>query len=140
MLLSKIDYKGMSSFLETLFYLCICHYASIILLYHNFVTYLEIKTYDATNFTFISQDCFGYLASFVVPHKFFACCGSVAHLCLTLCDSMDCSMPGFPVLHHLPEFDQTLVHYIGDDIQPSHPLSPSSPFALNLSQHQDLSQ
>ena len=68
------------------------------------------------------------------------CCGSVAHLCLTLCDSMDCSMPGFPLLHHLPEFDQTHVHYIGDAIQSSHPLSPSSPVALNLSQYQGLSQ
>ena len=46
-------------------------------------------------------------------------------------------MPGFPVLHHLPEFAQTHVHSVGDAIQPSHLLSPSSP-ALNLSQHQDL--
>ena len=49
-------------------------------------------------------------------------------------------MPGFPVLHHLPEFAQTRVHRVGDAIQPSHPLSPPSPPAFNLSQHQDLFQ
>ena len=43
---------------------------------------------------------------------------------------MDYSMPGFPVLHHLPEFAQSHVHRVGDAIQPSHPLSPSSPSAL----------
>ena len=57
----------------------------------------------------------------------------------TLCDPMDCSMPGFPVLHYLPEFAQTHVHWVGDAIQQSHPLSPPSPPALNLSQHQGLS-
>ena len=51
--------------------------------------------------------------------------------------SMVCSRPGFPVFHHLPEFAQTPVHWVGDAIQPSHPLSPTSPPALNLSQ-QDL--
>ena len=43
--------------------------------------------------------------------------------CLTLCDPMKCSMPGFPVYHQLPEFTQTHVHPVGDAIQPSHPLS-----------------
>ena len=51
---------------------------------------------------------------------------------------MDCSTPGFPVLHYLLEFAQTHVHGAGDAIQPSHPLSPTSPPALNLSQHQGL--
>ena len=61
---------------------------------------------------------------------------SVTQLCLTLCDPMDGRMPGFPVHHQLPEFTQTHVHWVGDAIQPSHPLSsPSSP-AFNLSQHQ----
>ena len=53
---------------------------------------------------------------------------------------MDCSTPGFPVLHYLPEFAQTHVHWVDDAIQPSHPLSPPSPPALNLSQHQGLFQ
>ena len=60
---------------------------------------------------------------------------SVPQWCLTLCDPMDCSMPGFPVHHQLAELTQTHVHQIGDAIQPSHPLSSPSP-AFNLSQHQ----
>ena len=67
------------------------------------------------------------------------CCCSVAELCLTLSDPMDCSMPGFPVLHYLPEFAQTHVHWVSDAIQPSHPLSSPSP-AFSLSQHQGLFQ
>ena len=55
-------------------------------------------------------------------------CCSVAKLCLTFCNSMDCSMPGFSVLHYLPELAQTRVHWVGDAIQPSHLLS--SPFIL----------
>ena len=63
---------------------------------------------------------------------------SVAQSCPTLCDTMNCSMPGLPVHHQLPEFTQTHVHWVSDSIQPSHPpLSPSPP-ACNLSQHQGL--
>ena len=51
---------------------------------------------------------------------------------LSLCDPMDCSTPGFPVHHQLLELTQTQVHYFGDAIQSSHPLSPPSPFAFNL--------
>ena len=59
---------------------------------------------------------------------------------LTLCDPMNCSTPGLPVHHQLPEFTQTRVHRVSDAIQPSHPLSsPSSP-APNPSQHQSLFQ
>ena len=47
---------------------------------------------------------------------------SVTQSCPTLCDPMDCSMPGFPVHHQLPELAQTHVHRVGDAIQPSHPL------------------
>ena len=65
---------------------------------------------------------------------------SVAQSCLTLCDPMNCSMPGFPVHHQLPEFTQTHVHRVRDAIQPSLPLlSPSLP-AFNLPQHQGLFQ
>ena len=60
-------------------------------------------------------------------------CCSVARLCLTLCDLMDCSTPDFPVLHYVPEFSKTHVHWIDDAIQPSHPLSSPSPPAFNLS-------
>ena len=64
----------------------------------------------------------------------------VTKLCLTLCNSMDCGMPHSSVLHCLLEFAQIHVHWVGDALQPSHPLSPSSPFALNLFQHQRLFQ
>ena len=57
---------------------------------------------------------------------------------LWLCNPMDSSMPGFPVLHHLPELAQTHVHWVGDAIQPSHPLSSPSHLAFNLYQHQGL--
>ena len=60
--------------------------------------------------------------------------------CPTLCSPMDCSTPGFPVLHHLLEFAQTHVYWVGDAIQPSHPLLSPFPPALNLSQHQGLFQ
>ena len=56
---------------------------------------------------------------------------SVAQLCPTLCDPMNCSTPGLPVHHQLPEFTQTHVHRVGDAIQPSHPLSSLSPPAHN---------
>ena len=63
-----------------------------------------------------------------------------AQSCPTLCDPMDCSTPGIPVPHHLPQFAQTHVCWTDDAIQPSHPLSPTSPPALNLFQHQRLFQ
>ena len=65
---------------------------------------------------------------------------SVAQSCPTLCDPMNCSTPGLPVHHQLPEFPQTYVHPVGDAIQPSHPLSSPSPPAPNPSQHQGLFQ
>ena len=65
---------------------------------------------------------------------------SVAQSCLTLCNPMDCSTPGLPVHHQLPDTTQTHLHQVGDAIQPSHPLSPPSPPSLNLSQHQGLFQ
>ena len=63
---------------------------------------------------------------------------SVAQSCLTLCNPMDCSTPGLPVHHQLPEFTHTHVHHIGDAIRPSHPLSSPSPLTFSLSQHQGL--
>ena len=66
-----------------------------------------------------------------------SCC-SVAQSCPTLCHPIDCSTPGFPVLHHLPELAQTHVHWVDDVIQLSHSLMSTSPPAFNLSQHQGL--
>ena len=63
---------------------------------------------------------------------------SVTESCPTLWDPMNCSTPGLPVYHQLPEFTQTHVHPVGDAIQPSHPLLSPSPLAPNPSQHQGL--
>ena len=60
----------------------------------------------------------------IVPHILLVQFSSVAQSCATLCDPMDCSTPGLPVHHQLPELAQTHVRWVGDAIQPSHPLSP----------------
>ena len=65
---------------------------------------------------------------------------SVAQSCPTLCDPMNCSTPGLPVHHELPEFTQTHSHRVGDAIQPSHPLSSPFPPAPYVSQNQSLFQ
>ena len=74
------------------------------------------------------------------PRGHLEICCSVAKPSLALCDPTDCSTPGFPVLHHLPEFAQTPVHLVCDAIQSFHPLYPPSPPAFSLSQHQGLFQ
>jgi len=68
------------------------------------------------------------------------CYNSVAKPCLTLCNPVDYSIPGFPMLNFLPEFAQIHVHWVNDAIQSSHPLSSLSPPALSLFQHQGLFQ
>ena len=68
------------------------------------------------------------------------CFCTVTESCVIPCDPMDCSTPGFSVLHYLLEFAQTHVHWVSDAVQPSHPLSLPSLPALNLSQHQSLFQ
>ena len=78
------------------------------------------------------------LADFFLVEYCYCC--SVAKLFPTLCNPMDCSRPGFPVLHYLPEFAKVHVHWVSDIIQPFHPLSTLSPPAHNLSQHQGLFQ
>jgi len=83
------------------------------------------------------QKCY-FLFLESVPLHFIPRISSVAQSCLTLCDPMDCSTPGLPVHHQLPELTQTHVHWVGDAIQPSHPLSSPSLPALNLTQHQRL--
>ena len=73
-----------------------------------------------------------------IPIQFSYC--SASQSCPTLCNPMDCSMPGFLVLNHLLESAKIHVHWVGDAIQPSHPPLPPSPPAFNLSQHQGLFQ
>ena len=92
---------------------------------HNCDYYFYFKTEVCTSLSLIEA---------IIDPLHFRC--PVAKLCPTLRDSMDCSTPGFPVPHHIPEFAQVHVHWIDDAIQPSHPLSPSS--AFNLSQQQGL--
>ena len=75
---------------------------------------------------------------FLSPHNIQF--SSVTQSCPTLCDPRDCSTPGLPVHHQLPESIQTHVHQVDDAIQPSHPLSSPSPPATNPSQHQGLFQ
>ena len=70
-----------------------------------------------------------------MEHSEHHCCCLVAQSCPVLCDPMNCSTPGLPVHHQLPELTQTHVHWVGDAIQPFHPLFSPSPPALNLSQH-----
>ena len=79
-----------------------------------------------------------WAGSLPLGHQLFPC--SIAQSCLTLCDPMDCSTPGFPVLHCLPGFAQTHVRWVDHAIQPSHLLSLPPPPALNLSQRQGLFQ
>ena len=75
----------------------------------------------------------------IVKHEFTICCHySVAKMCSTLRDPMDCSTPGLPISHHLLEFAQVRAHWISDTTQLFHPLLPSS--AFNLSPHQGLFQ
>ena len=78
--------------------------------------------------------------SLINSKNFFLNCCSVTKSCLTLCDLMDYCVPGFLILHCLPEFAQTHIHWISDAIQPSHSLSPPSSPALSLSQHEGLFQ
>ena len=76
----------------------------------------------------------------MIKHLLSAQFSSVIQSCPTLCDPMDCSMPGLPIHHQLPEPTQTHVHRVSDAIQPSHPLSSPSPPAFNLSEHLGLFQ
>jgi len=69
---------------------------------------------------------------FIITNCGYYCC-LITQSCLTLWDPMDCKTPGFPVLHYLPEFPQTHVHWVSDAIQPAHPLSCPSPPAVNHS-------
>ena len=91
---------------------------------------------------FISVHAY-YQTVIFVPHlyssNFLSCC-SVTKLCPTICNPMDPSTQGFPVLHQLPELAQSHVHWVGDAIQCSHPLLSPSPPAFNLSLHQGLFQ
>jgi len=112
-------------------------------------TYISSTFTDSTYQQRLYSICLSLFAGFIMSFRvtvavaysriFFIQGCSVARSCPTLCDPMDCSTPGFPVLHHLLEPAQTHVHWVSNAIQPSHPLSSPSP-ACNLFQHQGLLQ
>ena len=120
---------------------------SLIKIFHN----LKDGNHSAFNFDENLVPCVQYLPGYqfsTVCYRSTVCTpshhfntlqfSSVAQSCPTICDLMNCSTPGLPVHHQLPEFTQTHVHQVGDAIQPSHPLSSPSPPAPNPSQHQSL--
>ena len=93
------------------------------------------------NFFVLEYNCFTLL--FLLYNEvnwLYVYFSSVAQLCLTLCNPMNCSMPDLSVHHQLLEFTQTHVHCVGDAIQPPHSLLSPSPPVVNLSQHQGLFQ
>ena len=111
------------------------HYSPINLLFLlSSSQYQRLSSCPGQKFTIIPISLF---TLYHIPSVQFS---SVTQSCPTLCDPMNCSMPGLPVHHQLPEFTQTHVHRVGDAIQPSHPLSSPSPPTFNLSQHQGLFQ
>ena len=120
----KRESIGIASYLKQQCHLVTSYFTIILFLVSLFLTnsvYLcHIKIYEKNN------------------ALWFPSVSSVAQSCLTLCHPMDFSMPGLPVHHQLPEFTQIHVLWVGDDIQPSHPLSSPSPTTFNLSQYQGL--
>ena len=102
-----------------------------------FISQYNCNTYLKIQFILITNLKLCKLVTQCLSSLFSQSVSSVTQLGPTLCDRMDCSMPGLPVHHQLPEFTQTHVR-VSDAIQPSHSLSSPSPPAFNLSQHQGL--
>ena len=107
----------------------------------SYLKEIAIFTFISTiNLTLVSKG--GKLADkdkYKNIERYFILFSSVQSLnCVLLCNPMDCSTPGLPIHHQLPEFTQTHVRWVSDAIWPSHPLSSPSPPALNLSHHQGL--
>ena len=109
----------------------LCSFCSLCL--HSF-SFLECWGNSCLSFKTLFCETFSDATPILVQFS------SVAQLCPTLCNPMDCSTPGFPVHHQLPELAQTHVYRVGDAIQRSHPLLSPSPPAFNLSQDQGLFQ
>ena len=93
---------------------------------HKFICRLIVWSSEDRLFSWLASQVIGWRSVSSLWRMDCYCC-SVAKLCLTLCNPMDCSRPGLPVLHYLLEFAQTHVHWVGDAIQPSHPLFSSCP-------------
>ena len=115
-----------------MFFLYLCLGSKHFLSKHNIVKQLYSSKNDILKNSMLVQE----LELLMFENKI----SSAAQSCPTLCDPMDCSTPGFLVLHHLLELTQTHVHQVSDAIQPSHLLSSPSPPAFNLSHYQGLFQ
>ena len=106
--------------------------------WHNYAT---AQTHSGSKWSIKNLNPDSSTSKTQVPNYYAShCCSSDAQSCPTLCDPMHCSRPCFSDLQYLPEFTQTHVHWVSDAIQSSHPLSPTSPPALSLSQNQGLFQ
>ena len=104
----------------------------------NYFTFIIIYIYCLLKFKGCCKIGYNTLWNIIIGIVISIQFSSVAQSSLTLCDPRDCSMPGFPVHHQLPEFTQIHGHWVSDAIQSSHPLSYPSPPAFNFSWHQDL--
>ena len=114
---------------------CICRTVQTILPYYTWNLCDLFMNFVALIFVF----CPGFILNlFLISTGYSVQFSSVTQSCPTLCNPMNCSMPGLPVHHQLLKFTQTHTHWVGDNIQPSRPLSSPSPPALNLSQHKGL--
>ena len=102
------------------------------IVYHSYFAHV------ASDVTFNYINFFSHVAWFFIATEYALSVSLVAQSCLNLCNPMDCSRPGLLVHCQLLEFTQTRIHWLNDDIQPSHPLSSPSPPTFNLSQHQGL--
>ena len=125
-----------------LYILIECHCLSQESLYCEILFYwVSVRTCDCSTATKSRSlySCLGFICIWVNKNSSVQF-SSVAQSCPTLCDSMNCSMPGLPVHHQLTKFIQTYIHRVSDAIQPSHPRSSPSPPAPNPSQHQSLFQ
>ena len=134
--LSIIEYGNF--FIKNNFFLSVFHFGLFLLLC---LQIHSIFSFAMSSLPLIPPDVFFSSDTVVYISRCLSCSvqsSSVAQSCPTLCNPMECSTPGFPVHHQLPEPTQTHVHRLGDAIQPSHPLSSPSPSIFNLSQHQGL--
>ena len=110
---------------------------TLLVIINRFLTNYFMENKLVRNYFLLYQIKTSRLIFMAIQFSFFS---SVAQSCQTLCNPMNCSPPGLPVHHQLPEFTRTQVHRVSDAIQPSHPLSSPFPPALSPSQHQSLFQ
>ena len=120
-------------------YICLCAWIYKVKSFFNFTT--NVLLYFKLILIFATSSFYNTYITKKLNRKYpenrFQC-SSVTQSCLTLCNPMDCSMPGFLVHHQLLELAKTHVHWIAEAIQPTHRLLSPSPPAFNLSQHQGL--